>query len=138
MYSVWDGFTEWPYVHNGHDYMITNDGKRLSAQVVRRWILRDDKEPIVLFACERGSSCVEAMIDGEVRGVLSYFFLRHFSMDTSFRTLVSEINNSVWSAGYAQKAEVICRADLLDAPFDKLPEVAGRPVVFMELDMCRC
>jgi hypothetical protein len=135
-YVVWDGLTEKPYIEsNVHDCMVTHDLQTISVQSLRNEFISKGLEPIVMFGCESGGTCV---IDSDLpNSVFTYFYLQHFDLETTLRNLISAINKDVWKNGYEQKAEVIGRAYLLDVP---IRELEGRPectVMLMQFDMCR-
>lgn len=137
-YVVWDGVTEVPYIEpDGHDCMVTHDLELISVRDIRNEVISQGKEPILLFACEPGGKCLEAEFDGRPNGVFTYFCVRYFIPQTTLRKLVIDINNSVWGAGFYQKAEVVCRSNLLDCTLESLPEAANCATVLLQFDMCR-
>jgi hypothetical protein len=135
-YVVWDGVEERPYVETDvHDCMVTHDSELISVQKVRRQMINEGKEPVIVFACESGETCMEQA--GKENSVFTYFLIKHFSWSSTLRNLVNKMNNDVWKHNYRQKAEVLCRADLLDTPLGIVPHRHNCTPILMTFDMCR-
>jgi hypothetical protein len=133
-YIVWNGAAESLYVENDiHDCIVTDDLQTISVQAWRKELIDDGLEPIVLFACKAAGSSISTGHGGAF--TLSY--TKQFTPQKTLRALVAEINDDVAHAGCEQRAEVICRADLLDVPIDDLPKFAGCATALMTFDMCR-
>jgi hypothetical protein len=141
-YVVWDGITEEPYIENPtlHDCMITVDMELISVQKRRREMLRTNIVPTVVFACKGGQSAFEKKINDKGRGVFSYYWndLLRRDPNVTFREAIRQVNVSMQNEGLEQRAEVVCRIDVLDMPVDDqalLPDKKAH--LIMLLDICR-
>lgn len=139
-YVVWDGITEEPYIDDPvwHDCMISVDMELISVQKLRRKMLKSDIVPTVVFACGSGHGSFEKQINGETRGVFSYYWndLLRRDPDVTFREAIRLVNISIRAEEPEQRAEVVCRIDILDMPVMEvsLPDKAH---ILMIFDMCR-
>jgi len=135
-YVVWDGITEKPYVETDvDDCMVTHDMQLISVQKLRQEWIDKGLEPVIIFGCESGKTC---LIDSRLpNSVFTHFMLKHFDWSTTLRKLISAVNQDALSEGYEQKAEVVCRSDLLDIPMDKVEGNPDLTPVMLILDMCR-
>lgn len=115
--------------------MVTHDMKLISIQEWRQKAIDKGLEPVVIFGCESGKTCA---IDSRLpNSVFTHFYLKHFDWSTTLRKLIGTVNQDVWSEGYEQKAEVVCRPELLELQMKELEGNPERTVLLMLLDMCR-
>lgn len=115
-YIVWNGSVQRPLVENDLSYcVVTNDLGTISLRELKR-MTRDGTETVYLFGCKPRGSCISTGRGG----VFSLAFANQFALWKTLRDLVSDINEDAVASGYEQRAEVICRADLLDVPIENL------------------
>ncbi|MCX6679934.1 MAG: hypothetical protein NTX42_06185 [Methanothrix sp.] len=139
-YVVWDGTNEEAYADDTtcHDCIIASDLEPISVQELRREMLKSNVVPTVVFACKMGQSAFEKPINGETRGVFSYYWnalLKH-DPTVTFRDAIRQVNIFMQQEGLEQQAEVICRIDILDMPVEEV-SLPNKAHVSMILDICR-
>lgn len=131
---VWNGQFQRPQVESDLDHaMVTHDLETISIREYTALMNCDGVEHIYIFGCEPGGSCLSTGHGG----VFSLAIQEKFATWKTLRDLISEINKDIAAAGYEQRAEVACRADLLDIPIEELPKHSRDKVVMMQFDMCR-
>ena len=143
-YVVWDGINEEPYTEETEDIFrhqcaIMINGETIS---VSEMLAIARKNPLVVptivFACKDGQAAVERRINGEWRGAFSYYWLALLKQDPTltFRDAISRVNIVMYQEGLEQRAEVICRVDVLDMPVEdvSLPDEIDVSIFW---DMCR-
>ena len=94
--------------------------------------------PIIVFSCKNGQAAAEKEINGKTRGIFSYFWFalldRYPKM--TFRDAISLVNIDMQQEGLEQRAEVICRVDILDMPMMNA-SIPNEVPLTMIMDMCR-
>ena len=94
--------------------------------------------PIIVFACKNGQASTEKKFNGKPRGAFSYFWNALLRRDpkVTFRDAISLVNIDMQQEGLEQRAEVICRIDILDMPMMNVSLPNEVPLT-MVMDMCR-
>jgi len=139
-YVVWDGINEEPYTNDTtrHDCIITLGGELVSVHKCRQEMLMSNVVPTVVFACKSDQGAVEREISGKTLGVFTHFFTDILERDpkVTFRDAICLVNIAMQQEGLEQRAEVICRIDILDMPVMNvsLPDKVHALII---LDMCR-
>ncbi len=138
-YVVWNGRTQNDYQEDGsHDCMVTYDSQLISVQKLRRYLLSNGIEPVIMFTCQVGQPALEVnTADQGWRGLASYCFSKVMAENPaiSVRDLVTRVNGLIAEMGFDQVGEIICNEDLLDHPWFEPPY--SKPVFMMFFDMCR-
>jgi hypothetical protein len=139
-YVVWDGINEEPFTDDTtwHDCMISVDMELISVQKLRREMFTANVVPTMVFACKRNQASIVKRFDGEFKSVFSHFWLdivNRIPMVT-FRDAICLVNIAMQQEEVEQRAEVVCRIDILDMPVMEasLPDKAHMIHI---LDMCR-
>jgi hypothetical protein len=142
-YVVWDGINEEPYTEETedilrHQCLVTIEGESLSVSEMLAVVRKNSVVvPAIVFACKNGQAAVERRINGEWRD-FSYYWLALLKQDPTltFRDAISRVNIVMYQEGLEQRAEVICRVDVLDMPVEdvSLPDEIHLPML---MDMCR-
>jgi hypothetical protein len=143
-YVVWDGINEEPFTEDTedilrHQCLITSDGGLISISELLAIVHKNSLVvPIIVFSCKNGQTATEKEFNGKPRGVFSYFWLAIFSRDpvVTFRDAISLVNIDMQQEGLEQRAEVICRIDVLDMPMTNVSLPNEVPLT-MIMDMCR-
>ena len=143
-YVVWDGINVEPFTEDTEDILrrqcsITFDGELLSVSEMLAIIHTNPLAvPIMIFSCKDGQTATEKEFDGKPRGVFSYFWCDLFRRDpkVTFRDAISLVNIDMCQEGLKQRAEVICRIDILDMPVMNVSLPKDVPCI-MIMDMCR-
>jgi hypothetical protein len=140
-YVVWDGINEEPFSEDiiGHLCIITCDSELLSISEVLETTHKNPLVvPIIVLSCKNGQAATEKEINGKPRGVFSYFWCAISRRDpkVTFRDAISLVNIDMQQEGLEQRAEVICRIDILDMPMMDVSLPNEVPLTII-LDMCR-
>jgi len=138
-YVVWDGEAQYPYKEDRsvHDCAILHDGSYLSVQRLRRWMIRQGIDVVLIFSCRSGTYAEEGEIDGVYNGAFTYCWnkvLRE-NPSISLRDALSQTNKLILKNGYSQQGEIICPKDLLDDSY--LTCKVDRKLAILLFDMCR-
>ena len=72
----------------------------------------------IVFACKNGQAGYENKFNGKWDSALSYFWNALLRRDptVTFRDAIGLVNIDMHQEGLKQRAEVICRIDILDMP----------------------
>jgi len=140
-YIVWDGINEEPFTEDtiGHLCTITIDGELLSIPEILAIARKNPLVvPIMVFSCKNGQAAVERKINGETGGIFSYFLCALLKRDpkVTLRNAISLVNIDMQQEGLEQRAEVICRIDILDMPMKNV-SLSNEVPLTMVMDMCR-
>jgi hypothetical protein len=142
-YVVWDGNSEKPYTEDtiGHLCIIQIEGELCPISKILATFQKDYKKPlvpIIVFSCKNGLTATEKEFDGKPRGVFSYFCNALLRRDpkVTFRDAISSVNFDMQQEGLEQRAEVICRIDILDMPMMNVSLPNEVPLTIV-MDMCR-
>lgn len=114
-YVVWNGSVERQHVEADLNYaMVTSDFETVSIRELKSLLTRDDfpVEHILVFGCEPGGTCYSTGRGG----AFTLAYLKHFAFSKTLRKLITQVNGELEMGGYNQRAEVVCREDLLDVP----------------------
>lgn len=142
-YVVWDGNSEEPYTEDtiGDLCFITTVGELLSVSEMLATTQKNSRKPLVptiVLSCKNGQTSKEKNFDGKPRGVFSYFFFNLLKLDSNvtFRDAIGRVNFDIYQEGLEQRAEVICRSDILDMPVLDVSLPGEEPLTLI-LDICR-
>ena len=140
-YVVWDGINEESFTEDmiGHLCIITTDGELLSISELLAIVHKNSLVvPIIVLSCKNGQTATEKEFNGKPRGVFSYYFWNLYRRDpkVTFRDAISLVNIDMQQKGLEQRAEVICRIDVLDMPMTNVSFSNEVPLT-MIMDMCR-
>jgi hypothetical protein len=144
-YVVWDGIDEEPYTEETedilrHQCLITIEGETLSVSEMLEVVHKNPLlVPTIIFSCKDGQAAVESerRINGEWRD-FGYYWLAVLKQDPTltFRDAISRVNIVMYQERLEQRAEVICRVDVLDMPVEDV-SLPGEKHLTMFMDMCR-
>lgn len=146
-YVIWDGTNEEPFTEDTeemlrHQCMIASGGELISISeilaIVHKNLLAVPIVPIIVFACKNGQASIEKKINGVQRGAFSYFWNALLGRDSNvtFRDAISLVNFEMYQEGLEQRAEVICRIDILDRPVTNV-SLPNEVSCIMIVDACR-
>lgn len=143
-YVIWDGTNEEPYTEDTedvlrHQCMITSGGELVWISEILAIVHKNPLAvPIIVFACKSGQASIEKKFNGVQRGAFSYFWwpLLRRDSNVTFRDAISLVNFEMYQEGLEQRAEVICRIDILDRPVTNVSLPNEVPYV-MIVDACR-
>lgn len=142
-YVVWDGNDEEPFTEATedmlrHQCMIMSNGELISISEMLAVIHKNPLVvPIIVFACKDGQVSKDGF-NGKQRGPFSYFWnaLLRRESEVTFRDAISLVNIAMQQEGLEQRAEVICRTDILEMPMMDISLPNEVPCT-MIVDMCR-
>ncbi len=143
-YVVWDGINELPFTEDTGDILrhqcsIIFDGELISISEMLAIVHENPLVvPIIVFACKNGQASIEKKINGKPQSAFSYFWNALLKRDpkVTFRDAISLVNIDMYQERLEQRAEVICRIDILDMPVTNVSLPNEVPCI-MIMDMCR-
>jgi hypothetical protein len=139
-YVIWDGINEEPFAEDkmGNPCLITSDLKLLPISEMLAIAHKKSLVPIIVFSCKKGQTSIEKNFGGEGHGAFTYFFCTLLKRDpnVTIRDAISLVNIDLHQEGLEQRAEVICRIDILDTPILNT-SVPDEKTLTIILDMCR-
>jgi hypothetical protein len=140
-YVIWDGINEEPFSKDKIGYLciIDSNGEIVSISGILPICPKNHPIlPIAVFSCKNGQASAEKKFGDKGNGVFTHYCnaVLRSNPDATFRDVISLVNIDMHQEGLEQRAEVVCRIDILDMPMLDVSLPNEMPFT-MTLDMCR-